>query len=250
MSQKPAVAIALAGMVALAVPALGSAVSPIPGEVAAITSASTPVWNDLPIWAKRTRYQPGAIVRYGTRAYEALRSGKNRKPKSVSVYWAIVYAIGQPGTGPVGPTGTTGPTGPSGTTGPTGPTGPSNGHVATNAAPVVLAPGWLPLVSLTLGPGHYVLSATTNLESAGAGVLECNFTNATGAPVTPAPLWTRGVFAGANAHSNVAITYALSLPVIAGNATESVALACRASVPAAVTRGTAALTAIKVGSLS
>lgn len=254
MNRNAAVALGAATMMLVAGPALvsGAAASTPAGDGGGVVALDTTYyWNALPDWSKRTRYTPGTVVRYGSKAWQARRTGKNHKPKTSSSYWVQVYAVGQPGTGATGPAGPTGPagaTGAHGATGATGATGPSNGYFATGALGQAVPAGGVALATIpALPPGHYILSASVSMISVGASQPQCTF-NIAGATVPGSPLWLEQRPAGGT--STAALNYAVTVPTLLGSTTESASLYCWNTAGTTATTVTAQLTAIKVASLN
>jgi hypothetical protein len=249
MKRATAIALGAASVMVLASPAMGSLASP-PSDVnpGVVTLDTTYYWNDLPSWSSKKRYTPGTVVRYGSKAWQSIKSGKNHKPKSSSSYWSQVYAVGQPGAGTTGPTGPAGPTGP---TGSTGPTGPSTGYLATGAAGQTIPQGPATVALATfpaLPAGAYIVNASASMGAAAGTNVYCTLVTAGGGSVPGSPLWT-GTSVGGGTLS-MAFTYAVSLPTVLGNPTEALSLTCARGVGGGSgTVTTAALTAIRVASL-
>lgn len=255
MKRNHAIALGAASMLVLAGPTIVASAStpPTEGGGGVVALDTTYYWNSLPDWSKRVRYTPGTVVRYGSKAWQATRSGKNHKPKTSSSYWVQVYAVGQPGTGATGPTGAQGPTGPTGhtgATGATGVTGPSNGYFATGAAGLNVPAGGALLATIPALPaGHYIVTATASMVTGPGGLPACTF-NVAGATVAGSPLWYSPGDPVANSYKSVAITYGLTLPTLLGSTTESVSLYCWGPGAVTTTISTSSITAVKVGSLN
>lgn len=245
MNRNAAVALGAATMMLVAGPALVSGATggtPTGDGGGVVALDTTYYWNSLPDWSKKTRYTPGTVVRYGSKAWQATKSGKNHKPKSSSSYWVQVYAVGQPGTG------ATGPAGPTGATGATGPTGPSAAFQATNAAVVVIGAANTQVVSLPLAGGSYVVSASAVLQTTvfSPRTMFCEL--ADGNCTVYAPITWAATDPGfpVTARWTANTSLAVTVPAVVG---ASVQLMCRTTVAGVQTTGTAVIHATHVASL-